>query len=98
MPTSEDPMGAVLQDVAAFNNADSTAMAAACADPIQILEPHVWQGSKPPKTGGASPFGRASISGPSGYRIALGEPRHVDVNGDNAYVVAPGDHDVRPAR
>lgn len=45
MPTSEDPMGAVLQDVAAFNNADSTAMAAACADPIQILEPHVWQGS-----------------------------------------------------
>ena len=27
--------------------------------------------------------------GASGYRIALGEPQHVDVTGDHAYVVAP---------
>ena len=27
--------------------------------------------------------------GASGYRIALGEPRHVDVTGDYAYVVVP---------
>ena len=27
--------------------------------------------------------------GASGYRITLDKPRHVDVNGDYAYVVAP---------
>ena len=27
--------------------------------------------------------------GASGYNISLGEPQHVDVNGDYAYVVVP---------
>jgi hypothetical protein len=27
--------------------------------------------------------------GASGYRLAVGEPRHVDVTGDYAYVVVP---------
>ena len=39
------PMAAVLQYVEAFNNGDSNAMAAKCADPMQILDgmsPHVW--------------------------------------------------------
>ena len=27
--------------------------------------------------------------GAPGYHITLGEPRHVDVTGDNAYVVVP---------
>ena len=47
MPTSDDPMGAVLKYVEAFNDGDSVAMAAMCADPMQILDgmsPHVWQG------------------------------------------------------
>jgi hypothetical protein len=47
MSTSDDPMSSVLQYVEAFNNGDSAAMAATCADPMQILDgmsPHVWQG------------------------------------------------------
>ena len=47
MPSSPNPVDAVLQYVEAFNNGDSTAMAASCADPMQILDgmsPHVWQG------------------------------------------------------
>jgi hypothetical protein len=47
VPSSDDPMAAVLDYVTAFNNPDPTAMAAACADPMQILDgmsPHVWQG------------------------------------------------------
>ena len=47
MPSSPHPIDAVLQYVEAFNNGDSTAMAASCADPMQILDgmsPHVWQG------------------------------------------------------
>ena len=47
MSDLDGPMAAVLQYVEAFNNGDSTAMAAKCADPMQILDgmsPHVWQG------------------------------------------------------
>ena len=47
VPSSNDPMTAVRQYVDAFNNGDPTAMAAACANPMQILDgmsPHVWQG------------------------------------------------------
>ncbi len=55
MPTSDDPLGAVLQYVEAFNNGDSAAMAAMCADPMQILDgmsPMSGRGRQPPKTGG----------------------------------------------
>ena len=47
MAGSSDPMAVVLQYIDAFNNGDSTAMAATCAEPMQILDgmsPHVWQG------------------------------------------------------
>ena len=47
MSDSNDPMAAVGQYVDGFNNGDEKAMAAACADPMQILDgmsPHVWQG------------------------------------------------------
>jgi len=47
VPDSEDPMTAVLRYVDVFNNGDSAAMTATCADPMQILDgmsPHVWQG------------------------------------------------------
>jgi hypothetical protein len=32
---------------------------------------------------------QAELLGASGYRISLDDPRHVDVTGDSAYVVAP---------
>ncbi|MCW2525367.1 MAG: hypothetical protein JWM76_227 [Pseudonocardiales bacterium] len=38
MPDPVDPMVAVRQYVEAFNNCDPAAMAAACADPMQILD------------------------------------------------------------
>ena len=85
-------MAAVLQYVDAFNNSDSKAMAATCADPMQILDgmsPHVWQGP----TASADWYGDVLTEGEhvgaSGYQIILGEPRHVDVTGDTAYVVVP---------
>ena len=55
MPTTDDPMGAVLQYVEAFNNGDSAAMSAMCADPMQFLmecRPMSGRGRQPPKTGG----------------------------------------------
>ena len=92
MPTSDDPMGAVLQYVEAFNNGDSKAMAATCVEPMQILDgmsPHVWQGPTAAEDWWRDVLVESEHLGASGYRIALGEPRHIDVTGDYAYVVAP---------
>ncbi|OBB21332.1 hypothetical protein A5761_03410 [Mycolicibacterium setense] len=92
MTVSVDPMAAVRQYVEAFNNGDPAAMAATCADPMQILDgmsPHVWQGSTAAEDWWRDVLAEGEHLGASGYRIALGEPRHVDVNGENAYVVVP---------
>ena len=67
-------------------------MAAACADPMQILDgmsPHVWQGPTAAEDWWRDVLAEGERLGASGYRIALGEPQHVDVKGESAYVVAP---------
>jgi ketosteroid isomerase-like protein len=92
MSSSNDPMAAVLRYVDAFNNGDADAMAAACADPMQILDgmsPHVWQGSTAAEDWWRDVLKEGEHLGASGYNIALGEPRHVDVTGDYGYVVVP---------
>ena len=92
MPDSNDPMAAVLQYVAAFNNGDPKAMAATCADPMQILDgmsPHVWQGPTAAEDWYRDALAEGEHLGVSGYQISLGEPRHVDVTGDYGYVVVP---------
>ena len=92
MPDSVDPMAAVRQYVEAFNNGDESAMAAACADPMQILDgmpPHVWQGPTAAQDWYRDALNEAEHAGASGLHIEVGEPRHVDVTGDYAYVVVP---------
>jgi hypothetical protein len=67
-------------------------MAATCADPMQILDgmsPHVWQGPTAAEDWWRDVLTGGEHLGASGYHITLGEPRHVDVTGDYAYVVAP---------
>ena len=92
MPTSNDPMVAVQQYVDAFNEGDAKAMAGTCADPMQILDgmsPHVWQGPTASEDWWSDVLAEGEHLGASGYHITLGEPRHVDVTGDYAYVVVP---------
>ncbi|KUI22012.1 hypothetical protein AU195_06840 [Mycobacterium sp. IS-1496] len=92
MTGSDDPMVVVREYVDAFNHGDVTAMAAVCADPMQILDgmsPHVWQGPRAAEQWWADAAVEAEHLGASGYRIALGDPRHVDVTGDYGYVVVP---------
>ena len=87
MPSSKDPMAAVLQYVDAFNSGDRKAMAATCADPMQILDgmsPHVWQGPTASDDWYRDVLTEGGHVGASGYQITLGEPRHVDVTADNA--------------
>ena len=92
MPDSDDPMTAVVQYVDAFNNGDSAGMTATCADPMQILDgmsPHVWQGPTAASDWWRDVVAEGEHLGASGYNISMGEPQHVDVNGDYAYVVVP---------
>ena len=92
MSTSDDPLGAVRKYVEAFNNGDSAAMAATCADPMQILDgmsPHVWQGPTAADDWWRDVVAEGKHLGASAYRIALGDPRRVDVKGEYAYVVVP---------
>jgi ketosteroid isomerase-like protein len=85
-------MGAVRQYVDAFNSGDAEAMAAACADPMQILDgmsPHVWQGPTAAQDWYRDAVAEAEHAGATGLHIGVGEPRHLDVAGDYAYVVVP---------
>ena len=90
--SGKEVLAAVRQYVDAFNNADPKAMAAACADPMQILDgmsPHVWQGPTAAEDWWRDVLTEGEHLGASGYRIALDEPKHVDVTGEYAYVVLP---------
>ncbi|MER6028546.1 nuclear transport factor 2 family protein [Streptomyces sp. NPDC001851] len=87
-----DPMAALVQYVDAVNRGDAKAMAAVCADPMQILDgmaPHVWQGPTASEDWWRDVIAEGEHVGASGYHITLGEPRHVEVTGDHAYVVVP---------
>ncbi|MES9519018.1 nuclear transport factor 2 family protein [Streptomyces capoamus] len=89
---SNDPMTAVARYVDAFNRGDADAMAAQCADPMQILDgmaPHVWHGPTAAADWWRDVVAEGEHLGASQYRITLGEPRHVDVTGPHAYVVVP---------
>ncbi|WP_329203135.1 nuclear transport factor 2 family protein [Streptomyces sp. NBC_01435] len=89
---SNDPMAAVVQYVDGFNHGDVTAMAATCADPMQILDgmaPHVWQGPTASEDWWRDVLTEGEHVGASGYHITLGDPRHVDVTSDHAYIVVP---------
>jgi ketosteroid isomerase-like protein len=92
MQSTTEPMAAVRQYAAPFNNADAKEMAAACADPMQILDgmaPHIWQGPTAAEDWWRDVLVEGEHVGASGYAITLDEPRHVDVTGDAAYVVVP---------
>ncbi|WP_207544506.1 nuclear transport factor 2 family protein [Mycolicibacterium fortuitum] len=92
MSDSGDVMVAVRAYVEAFNAGDAAAMAAVCANPMQILDgmaPHVWQGPAAAEDWYADALAEGEHLGVTDYRIRLADPRHVDVTGENAYVVVP---------
>src|SRR3954468_15413135 len=92
MPSANDPMSALRQHIEAFNQGDSKALAASCANPMQILDgmaPHVWQGPTAIEDWYRDVLAEGEHVGASDYHITLAEPRHVNVTGDRAYVVVP---------
>jgi ketosteroid isomerase-like protein len=86
------PMGAVRQYVDAFNKGDVETMAANCADRTSVLDglaPHVWQGPTACRDWYRDVLVAGAREGASEYFVTLGEPQHVDVTDDRAYVVVP---------
>lgn len=85
-------MAAVRHYIESFNEGDVKAMAAMCAVPMSILDglaPHVWQGSTACEDWYRDAMAEGEHAGVTDYFVELGEPRHVNVTGDSAYVVVP---------
>ncbi len=92
LPDTMEPVATVRGYVDAFNKGDVEAMAANCAVPTSVLDglaPHVWQGPTACRDWYRDVLTAGEKEGATGYFVALGEPRHVDVTGDRAYVVFP---------
>lgn len=87
-----DPLSAVRQYIDAFNKGDMEAMAGICDASTNILDgmaPHVWQGPAACRDWYRDVLATGKREGAAGYLVTLGEPRHVNVTGDRAYVVVP---------
>jgi len=87
-----DPATTVRQYIASFNQGNAKAMAAMCADRMSILDgmaPHVWHGPTASEDWYCDAMTEGEHLGATDYAVILGEPKHNNVTGDNAYVVFP---------
>jgi ketosteroid isomerase-like protein len=87
-----DVMAVLHQMADSFNKGDMKSVVAGCADSTVIIDdfpPHVWDGAGACAKW-ASDFDAISkkMQWTEGV-VTIGKPRHVDVTGDRAYVVAP---------
>ena len=88
----KDPMAVVRQYIDAFNKADAKGMAATFAVPGSILDgmaPHLWQGPTAAHDWYKDVLIEGKQHGASDYFVAVGEPLHINVTRDSAYVVVP---------
>ena len=92
LPETAEPIAVVRHYIESFNRGDVKGMAAAFAVPGSILDgmaPHVWHGPTATEDWYRDVLVEGEHAGASGYVVTVGEPRHVNVTGDNAYVVLP---------
>jgi ketosteroid isomerase-like protein len=87
-----DAMVVVHKWVDAFNKGDGKTGSSFCADGALIIDdfaPHVWQGSRACASwykGYEAWAAKAQVTAPS---VALGKPRHLDIDSGYAYLVTP---------
>jgi ketosteroid isomerase-like protein len=90
-----DVMAPVHQFVDGFNKGDVKTALAACAEQASIIDefaPHEWHGAGA-CANWASDFGAdAKKNGITDGVVTLGNPRHVDITADHAYVVVPANY------
>jgi ketosteroid isomerase-like protein len=92
MGDENDPVAAVHRYIEAFNRGDADAMSAAFAPQSAILDgmaPHLWVGPTASRDWYRDVLAEGKQHGASEYRVTLDKPRHANVTGDAAYVVAP---------
>ena len=85
-------MAPVRQFINGFNTGDLKLTEAACDGRISIIDdfpPHVWEGSDAVSKWLHDLDTFEKKHGTSNPSVILGEPRHVDVTGAQAYVVVP---------
>lgn len=91
-PEDTAVMAPVHQFIDGFNKGDTKSAVAACTDQMSIIDdfpPHEWHGSGA-LTKWMSDFeADAAIKEDTDEIVSLGEPRHIDVTKDRAYVVVP---------
>ena len=91
-PNTSEAFATVRQYIDAFNKGDVKAMSSFFAVPGVILDgmaPHLWQGPTAAQDWYRDVLTEGEHLGASGYVVTLGEPQHVNVTGDAAYVVVP---------
>lgn len=90
-----DVMKPIHQFVDGFNKGDAKTALAACAEETSIIDefpPHEWHGAGACKKWADDYEANAKKDGITDGVVTLGKPKHVDVNGDHAYVVIPSDY------
>lgn len=88
-------MATVHQFVVAFNKGDTKAIAATCADQAIIIDefsPYEWHGAGSCSKWVDDYTADATKNKITDGRVSLGNPRHVDVVADHAYVVVPANY------
>lgn len=92
MQTTTDPLLTVKQYIDCFNKSDVKGMAAICASPMSILDgmpPHTWHSATASEDWYRDVLAEGERHGAGDYLVSLGEPWHVNVRADCAYVVLP---------
>src|SRR5215813_13903459 len=78
-----------------FNRGDVKTAVATRADQTSIIDefpPHEWHGAGACSTWAKDYDADAKKNQITDGVVTLGKPRHVDINGDRAYVVVPADY------
>jgi hypothetical protein len=92
MADATDPLAAVRVYIDCFNKGDAAGMAATCDVPMSILDgmpPHIWHGPAASQDWHRDVLITGEREGASDYVVDLGEPWHVNVTDDHAYIVVP---------
>lgn len=90
-----DVMVVIHQFVDGFNKGDAKTALAACAEQTSIIDefpPHEWHGADACAKWADDYTASAKEGGITDGFVTLGKAKHVDVNGDRAYVVIPSDY------
>ena len=95
-----EAMAPVHQFVNTFNKGDATSAPAGCSDVTSIIDdfpPFGWHGTDACAKWMDSYKAFAAANGIADMVITLGNPRHIDIVEDRAYVVVPANYTLKKA-